>query len=136
MKVDFLDLLVLSKSYSNDRFIFKLYKLLFWKKILTFSIENLKFFTFYIKKNLCNSLTNCKGLVGFRFTIDFFSEKTSALFGVTHEKLQKTETFKSLFSKVFHRKDLKTGWKKYMENVWVCGSGRAHAIPLIMVLFS
>ena len=41
-----------------------------------------------------------------------FSKKTRFLFWVTHEKFQKPANFSFLFSKVFHRKGLKNGWKK------------------------
>ena len=78
---------------------------------------------FYIQ-NICSSPTKLKGFGGFRLIIYFCSKKTRFLFWVTHEKFQKPKYFCFLFPKIFHRKGLKNGWKKFTEKVWACASGK------------
>ena len=50
-----------------------------------------------------------------------FSEKAISKFWVTHEKFQKPETIRDLFSKAIHKKVLKIGWKKvHRKSFSVC----------------
>ena len=113
-----------SKSDSESRFDSKPYLIAILKKIQSISTKANKFeiSTFYIQ-NLSSSQTKLKGFGGLISTLVFFWKDQIFIFGNTW-KILESWRFLILFPKVFHRKGLKNGWKKFTKNFWSCASRR------------
>ena len=91
--------------------------------------------SFYYIQNLCSSPMKLKGFGGLISTIDFLW-KYQIFVLVNTWKFQKPGNFWFLLPKVFHRKGLKNGWKKFTGKFWACASGRTQLISFLMALLS